>query len=122
MRIRTFALMLSAVLCAGARPAYAQDSTPFRQDDASAASSDSGLLDDIVVTANKRAQNLQDVGISVSAFSGDQLNKLGLAGTQGLGSQVPGLLVTDLGSPATTENGGAIFDHGSGGIVLLRAA
>ena len=23
---------------------------------------------------------------------------------------------------AATENGGAIFDHGSGGIVLLRAA
>jgi hypothetical protein len=25
-------------------------------------------------------------------------------------------------SPTSAENGGAIFDHGSGGIVLLRAA
>jgi len=28
----------------------------------------------------------------------------------------------DLGYPSICENGGAIFDHGSGGIVLLRAA
>lgn len=34
---------------------------------------------------------------------------------------VRSLLVADTGVTAL-ENGGAIFDHGSGGIVLLRAA
>ena len=31
------------------------------------------LLEEVVVTAQKRDQGLQDVGIAVSAFTGDQL-------------------------------------------------
>ena len=37
---------------------------------------DSGALNEIVVTANRRSQNLQDVGISIAAFTGDQLKAL----------------------------------------------
>jgi iron complex outermembrane receptor protein len=36
------------------------------------------VLEEIVVTAQKREENLQDVGISVSAWSGDQLRALGV--------------------------------------------
>ena len=32
------------------------------------------ILEEIVVTAQKREQSLQDVGISVTAFSGEQIN------------------------------------------------
>jgi iron complex outermembrane receptor protein len=35
-------------------------------------------LEEIVVTAQKREQNVQDVGISISAFSGEQISELGL--------------------------------------------
>ena len=35
------------------------------------------VLEEILVTAQKREQNLQDVGISVTAFSGDQIEKTG---------------------------------------------
>ena len=39
---------------------------------------DNGSLKEIVVTANRRSQNLQDVGISIAAFTGDQLKALGV--------------------------------------------
>ena len=34
-------------------------------------------LEEIIVTAQKREQNLQDVGISVTAYSGEQIKELG---------------------------------------------
>jgi iron complex outermembrane receptor protein len=46
---------------------------------------------DIVVTANKRSENVQKVPISVSAFSGDQLKALGVTDTTQITQQVPGL-------------------------------
>ena len=33
------------------------------------------ILEEITVTAQKREQSLQDVGISIAAFSGEQLEK-----------------------------------------------
>jgi iron complex outermembrane recepter protein len=48
-------------------------------------------LEEVVVTAQKRAQNLQDVGVSVSAISGDELQTLGVQSTQDLSHVVPGL-------------------------------
>jgi len=36
------------------------------------------VLEEIVVTAQKREENLQDVGIAVSAYTGDQLRALGV--------------------------------------------
>lgn len=49
------------------------------------------VLEEIVVTAQKREQNLQDVGISVTAFSGDQMKELGFVTTTDLVQQTPGL-------------------------------
>ena len=37
-----------------------------------------GVLEEIVVSAQKREQNIQDVGIAISAFSGAQLEALGV--------------------------------------------
>ncbi len=62
----------------------------------------SQVLEEIIVTAQKREQSLQDVGISVTAFSGEQLKELGLTSTQQLHEQVPGLMVTGFGGGATT--------------------
>ena len=41
--------------------------------------SSSGTLEEIVVTAQKREQNSQDIGISLSAISGSDLKSLGAA-------------------------------------------
>ena len=60
------------------------------------------VLEEIVVTAQKREQLLQDVGISVTAFSDEQIKQLGLTSTLQLGAQTPGLLVTDTNAGTTT--------------------
>ena len=44
---------------------------------------------DIVVTANKRGENLQKVPISVSAYSGEQLKALGITETTQITQQIP---------------------------------
>lgn len=49
------------------------------------------VLEEVTVIAQKREQNLQDVGISVSAFSGDQLKALGVTNTVDITQQIPGL-------------------------------
>ena len=36
------------------------------------------VLDEVVVTAQKRQQDSQDVGIAITAFTGDQLRALGV--------------------------------------------
>ena len=54
----------------------------------------SQVLEEIVVTAQKREQNLQDIGISITAFSGEQLEELGLADTVDLATMTPGLQYT----------------------------
>lgn len=55
----------------------------------------------IVVTAQKREQNLQDVAISITALSGDRLESLGMTDTSDLAAQTPGLRVLSY-SPALT--------------------
>jgi len=55
------------------------------------------VLEEIVVTAQKREQSLQDVGIAVTAFSGAQLRALGMVGSDEIAQQTPGLLFTQAG-------------------------
>ena len=45
------------------------------------AAEEPGTLEEVVVTAQKREQSMQDVGISMSAFSGQQLANLGISNT-----------------------------------------
>ena len=54
----------------------------------------SQVLEEIVVTAQKREQNLQDIGISITAYSGGQLKELGLVDTVDLTTMTPGLQYT----------------------------
>jgi len=49
------------------------------------------LIEEIVVTAQKREENLQDVPISVQAFSGDLLDAKGIDEPKGLQLSTPGL-------------------------------
>ena len=60
------------------------------------------VLEELVVTAQKREQALSDVGISITAFSGEQLKELGYSNTMQIDDQVPGLMVVDYGSRTTT--------------------
>jgi len=61
-------------------------------------------LDEIVVTAQKREQNLQDVGTSVTAFDSSALAKLGIKDVTELAGQVPGLQYNQFGATVTVFN------------------
>lgn len=57
-------------------------------------------LDEIVITAQKRSESLQDVPVAVSAFSGESLTNFGVSGTQTLQNVTPGLTFTRTGPSA----------------------
>ena len=63
---------------------------------------DAQVLEEVVVTAQKREQDIQDVGIAITAFSGDQLRGLGLTNPDELDMHVPGLMITDFGNSYTS--------------------
>ncbi|MEW5249847.1 TonB-dependent receptor [Microbulbifer sp. 2201CG32-9] len=48
-------------------------------------------IEEVVVTAQKRAENLQDVPIAISAFTGENLNDLGVENLTDLGKFTPGV-------------------------------
>lgn len=61
-------------------------------------------LAEITVTAQKRVQNLQDVGISVTAYSGEELRELGMTNTVDLAAMTPGLRYASPHSEGSTVN------------------
>ena len=64
----------------------------------------SQVLEEIIVTAQKREQNIQDVGIAITAFSGDQMDALGMTNTTEIIQQVPGLDMVAWSPTLTTFN------------------
>jgi iron complex outermembrane receptor protein len=68
-------------------------------DPATAAAPGPGL-DEIVVTAQRRAERLLDVPITMSSMSGDELRKVGANNVQDLTVAVPGLVFTGQGTAA----------------------
>jgi outer membrane receptor protein involved in Fe transport len=83
-----------------------------------------GALGEIVVTAQKRAENMQTVPIAITANTGEQLEARGIAGTMQLSVVTPGLNINETGgsfqpsirgigtSSALTENPVALFVDG----------
>jgi len=56
-------------------------------------------LEEVVVTAQKRTQSMQDVPVAVDAMSGDQLAKAGFRDVDDVAAQIPSLIVTSNLSP-----------------------
>lgn len=53
-----------------------------------------GVLDEIVVTAQKREQDIQDVGIAITAFTGDQMKALGVEQSFDVAAFSPGVHIS----------------------------
>jgi iron complex outermembrane receptor protein len=53
-----------------------------------------GAVSEVIVTAQKRQENIQNVGMSIQAASGDKLTKLGVTDTASLQKIVPGFVFT----------------------------
>ncbi len=102
----TTALTLVSLAAASlAAPAIAQD-TPPPADAAPAVPAATGSVlsgeaGDIVVTAQKREQNIQKVGISITAYSGAQLRALNVTDSRELAQFTPGV---HLGGAAAGQN------------------
>ena len=92
LRPSGFTIASAIALGLGATPnAFAQD-----------ASADSQSLEEVIVTAQKRDEKLQNVPIAVSAFTGEQLQARGINNVNDLGSLAPNLQI----STATGDNTG----------------
>src|SRR5512139_2489773 len=64
---------------------------------AAEAAADDGLLDEILVTAQKREESLRDVPLSVEAVSGARLADVGIVRMDDLKAYVPNLQMTETG-------------------------
>src|SRR5690606_24802644 len=51
------------------------------------------VLEEIVVTAQKREQSIQDVGIAITAFTGEDIRRLGYETSSDIARMTPGLHV-----------------------------
>jgi iron complex outermembrane receptor protein len=77
-----------------------------------ASGSGSASLEEIIVTAAKREQSLSDVGMSITAVTGDALRLRGINSPTDLNMIVPGLTVqaTPLASPVYTLRGVGFYE------------
>ena len=57
------------------------------------AADDDLVIEELVVTATKRAESLQDVAMSVNVVTGEKIDNLGIVGFEDLQSYVPNLTV-----------------------------
>jgi len=64
------------------------------EDDAGDTVRRGSLIEEVTVVAQKRSQSLQDVGIAISAFSGDQLKNLGFDSSVEIAAMVPNVAVS----------------------------
>jgi len=66
------------------------------------ADTDTFVLDELVITAQKREQSLQDVGISITALSGAEVEKLNFQDSESIAAQTPGLIATSFSGGSST--------------------
>jgi iron complex outermembrane recepter protein len=100
-QLRTIARLLSTSILMGTAfaPSYAQDTK---------ASATTGGLDEIVVTARKRAESVQDVPLSISTFSAKSIERQNIMRVEDINRLAPNL---------TVENGAGV---GSAASFVLR--
>ncbi|MGW8202251.1 TonB-dependent receptor [Sphingomonas bisphenolicum] len=100
-------LVLATAMSAGVDLAHAQ---------ADAGSSDANWNDDIVVTANKREQSINDVGITVAVLGTEQLANRQISSLADIAGSVPSLSYTNTanGTPVFTLRGVGFYETSLG--------
>lgn len=91
MTNRIWHISASLLALLASSPALAQAETPAAQAEADESTSDDGALNTIVVTAQKRSENLQDVPIAITTLDGAALANRGIVNVAQLGTVAPGL-------------------------------
>src|SRR5882724_3849245 len=100
IKLAAAALIAALIAALGWMPVYASDATAAGGDSAGAASSSEGL-EEIVVTANRRPEKLQDVGAAVTLESSIKIEAFNITRAEDLSKLSPGLA-------AIPENGSAV--------------
>ena len=104
MPVGRYAAVLTVVLLLGSAtlPAVvnAQESTESVDD----ASESALLLDDVVVTAQKREQSIQDVPVSITAFDSEQLEAAKVRDLGDLTVGIPNVSFDEIGTSRGTAN------------------
>ena len=95
MRTVLFASACAAAIIAVTSPANAQDAPPQPTAPSSAdnPAPQDAANSDIVVTATRRKERLQDVPLSITAFSQEQLTEKGIVGFEGVARETPGVVL-----------------------------
>ncbi|MCH1492567.1 MAG: TonB-dependent receptor, partial [Luminiphilus sp.] len=71
-------------------------------------------LEEVVVTAQKREQSANDVGIAITTFTGDQIRELGILSAEDIAMYTPGVTVNETaatGVPLYTIRGVGFQDY-----------
>jgi hypothetical protein len=70
-------------------------------------------LEEVIVTAQKRSESANDVGITMNAFSGNTIKDLGVYSAEDIASLTPGLVVIDggYGAPVYAIRGVGFQDN-----------
>ena len=92
---RSHTLLSAAIASALAAPLWV---TP------AVAAGEAGVLEEIVVTANRREQSVLDVPYNISAVSGATLENAGVNSLSNLARMLPGVSIPDMGPRANSSN------------------
>ncbi|MDR6989995.1 TonB-dependent receptor [Luteimonas sp. 3794] len=91
-----FLAIASTLACAATAPLLAQDSADTSS---SPRATNAVTLDSVVVTANKRVENVRAVGASISVIGERQLENMGASSLSDYAALIPGMQVQNGGSP-----------------------
>ena len=72
--------------------------TAVQAQSASAAPTDTGVLEEVIVTAQRRSENVQNVPIAITAFTAESLQSRNLVDVRAIGNLSPGVNL-DAGAP-----------------------
>ncbi len=129
MKVLSLALMGSVASVALIQPAFAQEAAPAPQESQEEVVDKDD--DQIIVTAERREQSLQDFAGTVSTFTGEELRAIGVQNITDLQGNVPGLSVANnqgnievfirgIGSTNNTEIGDPAAAFHFDGVVIPR--
>ncbi|HBK16445.1 MAG TPA: TonB-dependent receptor [Erythrobacter sp.] len=116
-RIRHDLILVSGLAIVLAAPAHAQDQqTSSDQASSTGTEAEQAGVGDIIVTAQKRSQSINSVGMAISALSGDDLKAQGISDVSDLARVVPGFTFaqSQKGAPIYTLRGVGFFEESLG--------
>lgn len=90
IKLSRSAALATAILCASSNSVAANENLTIEA--AKNKPQSNRLLEEVVVTARKREENIQDIPIAIAAFSAEKLDAAGVESAQGLTKITPGLV------------------------------